>query len=1848
MRFFYILRLLTFYFLSVFFALPTWGQSVTYSDLYTASTFDNKTINVGLAVGSTNGIAGASVGATYSIPIAAASGTNGVGPQLSINYSSSGGNGVLGMGWSLSGLSIISRIALTVYHDGAAGPVELSNNDRFALDGIRLIATNGTYGDNNTTYGTESETFSTVTSYTQGGINGVAWFKVVTKEGVTMEFGNTADSRFMNQANNAVLFWRLNKVQHPDGNYIEFVYDNTDRDSRISQIHYTGNTTTGLLPYNTIEFGYKIRFDIRTIYEAGSSLVSKYLLDNITVKAEGSLMKKYQFDYAHNQINSYLKAVTEMGSDNSPLNPTVFKYGDTPVHTTTVSTSIPVGNNIQAISGDYDGDGKREILAAHQSANILGIPYFDSFTIYKANATGTGYSSTASQSLPPGFTIVNKYEIPNSKTFLPNDFTGDGVDDILTLNISYNGTESKLENVTIYKSTNYGTSFVPEVRSIQPNYYRIPINGRFFYPGDFDGDGISEYITILGNTLNDYEPFICSSTVSGACSAINISGTTSFATNTWTTATDIRTLDFNGDGKTDLMVIGGNVCEIFSFTGNTASRLYTGTFPDATKSIYIGDFNGDGKTDLLQADFAASSAIQATSTGNGFNQTSLTLVQPGANDPTVTNQDNNIVVGDFNGDGRSDFYYKWGRTRTFTSTNEIHLYTGSDVYYSQGDAFLYKQLTYTHDIYTGYIGGPSIVTYITDFPVDFNGDGKTDLVSSNSSYLSYTLFNKDGTENLLHKVSNGFNHITEWTYKNLTEGGSFYYRSSTGNYPVNAIQPALYAVWELKVQNGIGGIATSQYTYGGAMFHRAGKGFLGFTSGTTNNLTTGINTLSVNEFSSQFFVQAPKETTTYLASNGAELTKTTQTNQWVDLGNKRFWYRVNGSNLNNTFEGRTASTTYQYDSYGNITQRTVNNNNVETTTTQTQYQAFVTATPNRPTFEMVTKTRSGQDPYQVQTVYQYTNKGQLSLKVEFYGQAKSVTTSYGYHNLGYVNTTTVSPSGLNQRSSSASYDDKGRYPTSTTNELGQTASASYDNRWGKPLTETGIDGLTTSFEYDVFGRRKKTNLPEGYSIQQSYGWDFSNGALYYTNLQHPGKPDVKTWYDVLGRQVMKQTEGMNGQWITQTQYYDTRGNVAGSTQPYLPGESVLTTTNGYDEYNRQINSVNPAFGTSSQSYAYSNGNLTVTTTNPANQQSTKTTDASGQVVSASDVGGALTYTYYSHGGVREVKKDGTVINSSEYDVYGRQTKLIDANAGTTTYDYDALGQLLTQTNANGQTHTLQYDLQGRVTSRSGPEGTTTTEYYGSLGSSTNKLKKVTSFAGNTTEYAYDSYSRLQTITQTVDGSGYTTTLSYNTYGDVTSKSYSTGFGINNNYDGNGYLTSIKNSANSVTLYSTGSLNGLGQIKTYSLGNGKNSSIDYFYGTPTRYYTPGVQDLNLSWNFQAGNLNYRQDAIKNKKENFTYDNLNRLTSFQVEGQSGITMNYAVSGNINSKTDVGSYSYLAGKPNAVEYISNPSGVISTQQQLISYTGFLQPQTITENGYELTYTYGAGYDRYKGVLKQNGNVTWTRYYLGDQERHNNKYLYYIQSPAGLAAIVVRENGNESYYYTYTDHLGSILTATDGSGNVVAEQNFDPWGRRRNVNNWTYSNVGGVPDWLYRGYTGHEMLDPFVLINMNGRIYDPVAGRVLSPDNYVTGLVDTQAFNRYSYALNNPLKYTDPDGNNPILGAIIGGLGYFLSVAFSDGGFNNWNWGQFAFSAIAGAVTSGFAMGIGDVASGISNNLLRAGFQLSAHGLVGGYISVAQGGNFGTGLLTSAAGSIMGSATGALGFNGLAQVGTSALFGG
>ncbi|NJK97877.1 MAG: hypothetical protein HC905_25870 [Bacteroidales bacterium] len=502
-----------------------------------------------------------------------------------------------------------------------------------------------------------------------------------------------------------------------------------------------------------------------------------------------------------------------------------------------------------------------------------------------------------------------------------------------------------------------------------------------------------------------------------------------------------------------------------------------------------------------------------------------------------------------------------------------------------------------------------------------------------------------------------------------------------------------------------------------------------------------------------------------------------------------------------------------------------------------------------------------------------------------------------------------------------------------------------------------------------------------------------------------------------------------------------------------------------------------------------------------------------------------------------------------YNEYGMQDTLKDPNAGIMTYSYNSIGELLTQKNNRGQQTTMTYDNLGRVQTKTSPEGTVTYTYDNAL-NGMGLLASVTS-TNQTITYTYDNFSRLLTETNTIDGTAYPTTFEYdNSVNKVSKIIYPSQFSINNEYEGNGFLKRVRRSDNNAIIWESTSVNQFGQNTGATFGNSLviNRTYDK-YGFPVTMKTGTTQNIGSIQNLQfcfdttSGNLSWRKDNIssRNFTESFTYDH-NRLTNSLVNPSTNYNVQYDDDqgnfGNISYKFGAGTYAYTSSRPHAVTQLTN-SPIVNNQY--ITYNSFEQPTVLSEGNWGLTISYGVDEQRIKSVYTQSG-TNWTRKYIGNYEEvwsnsQITKKIHYIAGGDGLVAVyIIDGSGNGQMYYISKDYLGSIMVLTRQDGTVAEEYSYDSWGRRRSPTNWTNYTVS-TPTLLYRGYTGHEHLDEFALINMNGRCYDSRTGRFLSPDNYVQIPDFTQSFNRYAYCLNNPLISKDPTGEffMPFLSYII-----------------------------------------------------------------------------------------------------------------
>jgi Salmonella virulence plasmid 65kDa B protein len=252
----------------------------------TAGTPTGSSQEIGITEGSLSvSLTGA---ASYSIPISVPPGINGVVPQVNLSYSSQGGNGIAGYGWNIVGVSAISRIPSTMFHDGVIDGVDFDNLDRFALDGQRLILKTGIYGGDGAEYETENFSNVKITSYgvsPLGANYGPAYFLVKYPDGSQAEYGNLGYA-------NSKIIWTIKYWKNPQGIAINYSYSNENNELVIDSINYGANGT-----FNSIIFSYHQRQRTEVTYIGGEVYPINNILKEIQVVGNSIGFRNYVLDH---------------------------------------------------------------------------------------------------------------------------------------------------------------------------------------------------------------------------------------------------------------------------------------------------------------------------------------------------------------------------------------------------------------------------------------------------------------------------------------------------------------------------------------------------------------------------------------------------------------------------------------------------------------------------------------------------------------------------------------------------------------------------------------------------------------------------------------------------------------------------------------------------------------------------------------------------------------------------------------------------------------------------------------------------------------------------------------------------------------------------------------------------------------------------------------------------------------------------------------------------------------------------------------------------------------------------------------------------------------------------------------------------------------------------------------------------------------------------------------------------------------------------------------------------------------------------------------------------------------
>jgi RHS repeat-associated protein len=1779
------------------------------------------TLGVAPAPANATTVAGRTVGtfavsptgaATYTIPIWAPPGPQGMQPRIALTYNSQQGNGIVGVGWSISGLSSIYRCNLTYAQDAAPAAVALVTGDGYCMDGQRLRLTGGTYGTAGSTYQTEIANFVNVTAYGTAG-SGPAYWIAQDRNGRTYTYGNGGSSQVLANGTSTAISWLLNEVSDPAGNTMTVSYSttNTIASAVPSTISWTPSSH-GSSSYNyTMTFGYGANVPQSSYYgyAAGTLVQNTNLLSSITIAYSGTTVKAYFLGYTTSPTTGRdelisVKECADSGQANCLL-PTTITYQAGAKGVSTTGTSAPHGVGVLY---DFNGDGYPDTLYVNGSTYYVA---FGSSSGY-GSGVNTGIPSTAAQVLlgdlngggEDGMLVANggtwsyyswngssftststglAYDSTATQTMLA-DVNGDGLPDLVTTYFTAQGGGNYQEQINVRLNTGNGSSVsfgsatsaytnlssvlrAAQVASNSGNAGGLMQAYGTFRSFDFDGDGRDDLAlqTITASSPTCGQPPSAPVGGSGAPAPPPPSGCTytlrtialisngstltghQITSSTGNNITPVGLVNFNSDACLDWVV--GSVVYVAGCNGSTPGSVSLG-------AVAIGamDWDGDGRTDILVAN--GSTVGVYLSTGNGVGSLQTTSIPYSSSNVYYT-------FSDPNGDGLDALGY---------STS-----TGSTYYYAHNGA-----------------GTPP------------------DLVSS---------------------ITDGYGNSAAPTYVSLVQNNYTQYTDAT--YPYQNYIGPMYVLNEVVLSDpssASGGTYNQTFWYYGAWTNLQGRGFEGFN---VNRIVDSRTSLSRYQYFERAF---PMTGMKYqdLVSNGTFYpTQTlnalpTQQQQstlpWLQSNTayqqRYFPYFSNSTTSKKEVGGTengdlvtTTSTNYTFDNYGNPTQisTTVTDNdpgspyNGQTWTTTTTNTPDVSTSPwclGLLTESQVAYSSSLSGSNSVTRTKTFTpdttNCRYTQIVTEPNSSQFKVTEALGYDSFGNINSDTVTGINMSARLTTANWGTTGQFPMSVTDPTSATTQFNYNFSYGLVSSVTDPNGLSTSWVYgDGFGRKTQENRPDSTHTNWVYencanwgGCFLANNTLAVTyenyNSDWTSQSLGTTYYDQLERPLIANKSMLaNGTYDRNEVRYDSLGRIVQRAAPCtwvgVTTPCTYWTTNTYDVLNRLTQSQRPISSTNSnlQTTTYAYAGRTITVTDPQSNARVTLTDVNGWLRQTKDpMGYSVTLAYDSAGSKTKVMDSlGNTLWSGTYN-YGLApylASLTDMDMGSWGFTVDAVGEKTAWTDAKTQSFSETYDALSRPLTRTEPDlftqwtwGTSATSHnIGKLQSVCTGTGASCSSSGYAESETYDSVGRRSQRTITLSGyspftytwlynanSGFLDTLTY----PVSTNSYA--LQLKYGYQ-NGILQSVTDVSDTpnVTVWTANTMDPAGHVTEETLGNGivTNRSFDAVtqsLGTAQSGVGGGAGVKNLAFLYdEMGNVTQRQDNNLGLTENIYYDNDYRFSYSKLNGTQNLSVNYDGTGNIISRSDVAggaTWTYDPSRKHQVtqagssrfQYSYDANGnAITRQGSTISWSSYNYPTTINagSGGTAETVAFSYGPDRQRWQQMYTGNSTQeTTNYIGGllevaASGGLTDYRHYINVAGEQVAVYSRKSsGTNTFSYLLSDHQASVASITSSSGTQVVGESFDAFGSRRNPTTWSgapsNSDLTTIAGVTREGYTFQTALGLWMGMNhMNGRVEDSITGRFLSADPTIPDPIYSQSYNRYAYVVNNPLSSTDPSGFTP-----------------------------------------------------------------------------------------------------------------------
>jgi len=435
------------------------------------------------------------------------------------------------------------------------------------------------------------------------------------------------------------------------------------------------------------------------------------------------------------------------------------------------------------------------------------------------------------------------------------------------------------------------------------------------------------------------------------------------------------------------------------------------------------------------------------------------------------------------------------------------------------------------------------------------------------------------------------------------------------------------------------------------------------------------------------------------------------------------------------------------------------------------------------------------------------------------------------------------------------------HPTQTTDPNGLVTLMAYDARGRMVSSQAGTE--LTQYSYDGVGQLIETQLPNGAFLKYSY-----NTAHQLVGVQ-----------DQVGNRIVFTPDAM-GNHISEQIY-----NAAGAL--------VKTHSRLYNSFNQLIQDVGAQNQVTAYQND-NNGNRTSTST-PLGFQATRAYDALNRLSSTSDpTNGVTQYTYTALDQIAAVADPRTLVTTYLNDAFSDPVKVASPDSGLTVKTFDAAGNVITQTDNKGQLTSFSYDALNRVTLITRADQSTVTFSYDQGTNGIGHLTGMVDASGST-NWSYDQHGRVIQQTSVVGSTTLSTLYGYDTAGRLSSMTLPSGKQVSYTWSNGQMVALAlmrKPNGSSAPLVSNIVYFPFGKPMSWTLGDGE--VVSRVIDLDGRITTDDVESISYDSDSRILSRALGGISALSDTQSFGYDASNRLTSY-ADSNEAVSYQYDLSGN-----------------------------------------------------------------------------------------------------------------------------------------------------------------------------------------------------------------------------------------------------------------------------------------------------------------------------------------------------------------